>query len=190
MYSLLYSEPDQISPYTGAELLSTKVRELVIQANDVGYGYNTITHNATFAQEVLNWWPGKLTFASDDVGESTVIGKRITTELDVATNPLGYALRANIGYNQSHYMWDAVAVYYAVCGLDDMFDWKYPPGGHVSLNGSAYATWHDGNGTGADLQNSIAFGVPNTTFAARLEDTLLWEPGNHVPRDRTWCKTR
>ena len=36
MYDLLNSGPDQISPHTGAELLSTKVRELVVQANDVG----------------------------------------------------------------------------------------------------------------------------------------------------------
>lgn len=140
--------------------------------------------NTTFAQTVLNWWPGKLTFASDAVGENTVFGQRITTELDVATNPLGYSLRANIGYNQSHYMWDVAAVYYAVCGLDDVLGWKYPDGGRVSLNGSAYATWTDGTG----LQNSVEFRVPNTTFAARLEDTLLWEPGNRVPRDRTWCK--
>ncbi|KAI1104021.1 hypothetical protein F4804DRAFT_308406 [Jackrogersella minutella] len=187
MYHLMQSGPDTISPYTGAELLKSKVRELVVQANDVGFSYNTDAHNATFAEVVLNWWPGKLTFASDDVGENTVIGSRITTELDVTKNPIGYALRANIGYNQTHYVWDAVALYYAVCGLDDVFDWKYKTGGRVRLNGSAYATWET-NSTGPSLQNSIEFKVPNTTFAARLENTLLWEPGQDIPRERTWCK--
>ncbi|KAI1392518.1 uncharacterized protein F4822DRAFT_391297 [Hypoxylon trugodes] len=187
LYHLLHSGPDSISPLTGAELLTSKVAELVVQANDVGYSYNTDYHNATFAQYVLNWWPGNLTFASDDVGENTLIGSRITTELNVTTNPVGYALRKNIGYGETHYVWDAVAVYYAVCGLDDVFSWKYPAGGHVRLNGSAYATWENGTGKGTGLQNSIEFRVPNTTFAERLEDTLLWEPGQRVP-ERSWCK--
>ncbi|KAI2462916.1 hypothetical protein F4781DRAFT_418343 [Annulohypoxylon bovei var. microspora] len=184
MFHLMNSGPDQISPYTGAELLASKVRELVVQSNDVGYAYNTNTHNATFAEAVLNWWPGKLTFASDDVGENTVIGTRITTELDVTKNPLGYALRANIGYGQKHYVWDIVAVYYAVCGLDDVFKWKYQSG-RVKLNASAYATW-EANAT--SLQNSIEFKMSNETYGARLEDILLWEPNHPVPR-RTFCKS-
>ncbi|KAI1379948.1 hypothetical protein F4677DRAFT_408097 [Hypoxylon crocopeplum] len=190
MYHLLNSGPDQISPYTGAELLSSKVHEIVVQVNDVGWSYNTESSNATFAEVFLNWWPGKLTFASDEVGENTIIGTRITTELDVTRNPLGYALRANIGYGVKHPVWDAVAVYYAVCGLDDVFYWKYPHGGRVSLNGSAYASWENATDDteGPGLQNSIEFKVPNTTFAARLENTLLWEPGQHVPKGRTWCK--
>ncbi|KAI1440942.1 hypothetical protein F5Y02DRAFT_401199 [Annulohypoxylon stygium] len=183
MYHLMNSGPDQISPYTGAELLASKVRELVVQANDEGYSYNTDYHNATFAEAVLNWWPGKLTFASDDVGENTVIGTRITTELDVTKNPVGYALRANIGYGQKHYVWDAVAVYYAVCGLDDVFKWKYQSG-RVSLNASAYATWET-NAT--SQQNSIEFKMSNATYGARLEDILLWEPHQPVPQ-RTYCR--
>ncbi|KAI2611827.1 hypothetical protein GGR54DRAFT_616916 [Hypoxylon sp. NC1633] len=162
MYHLLHSGPDQISPHTGAELLSSKVSELVVQANDVGLSYNTNTHNCTFAQVFLNWWPGKLTFASDDVGDSTYIGRRITTKLDVRTNPLGYALRANIGRSATHQVWDAVAVYYAVCGLDDVFRWKYPRGGRVSLNASAYASWEsvapDAKGTGWDCRTRSSSG--------------------------------
>lgn len=197
LYHLLQSGPDEISPRTGAELLATKVRELVVQAGETGRSYNTAgPHNATFAAAVLNWWPAKLTFASDDVAERTRVGSRLTTELDVATNPVGYALRTNIGYNQTHYAWDAVAVYYAVCGLDDVFAWKYPGGGRVTLNGSAFATWQNAtdattNGTGGGktggLQNSLAFRIANTTFADRLESTLMWEPGNRVPGHRTWC---
>ncbi|KAK6952446.1 hypothetical protein Daesc_006983 [Daldinia eschscholtzii] len=188
VFNLLNSSPDQISPYTGAELLASKVRELVVQANDVGYSFNTNMHNETFAEKVLNWWPGKLTFAWDGVGENTVLGERITTELDTATNPLGYALRANIGYGQKFSVWDATAVYYAVCGLDDVFRWKYPHGGRVRVNASAFATWENGTASSPRLQNSLEFKVPNTTFAARLENTLLWEPGQRIPYRRTWCK--
>ncbi|KAI1803426.1 hypothetical protein F4811DRAFT_341988 [Daldinia bambusicola] len=187
VFHLLNSGPDQISPYTGAELLASKVRELVVQANDVGYSFNTNMHNETFAQKVLNWWPGKLTFAWDGVGENTVLGTRITTELDVTKNPLGYALRANIGYGQKFSVWDATAVYYAVCGLDDVFRWKYPHGGRVSVNASAFATWENGTAAKPGLQNSLEFKVPNTTFSARLENTLLWEPGQRIPYKRLWC---
>ncbi|KAK7752530.1 hypothetical protein SLS62_005498 [Diatrype stigma] len=201
LYHLLRSGPDQISPRTGAELLSTKVRELVVQAGETGRSYNTAgPHNATFAAAVLNWWPGtgkgKLTFASDDVGENTRVGQRITTELDPAANPVGYALRTNIGYNQTHYAWDAVAIYYAVCGLDDVFDWKYPDGGRVTLNASSgHATWQNatpgtGGETGGGLQNSLQFRMPNTTFADRLESTLMWEPGTRVPGRRSWCNSK
>lgn len=188
LFQLMNSGPDEISPLTGAELLSTKVRELVVQANDVGFSYNTGTYDPAYAEAVLNWWPGRLTFASDEVGENTIIGRRITTELDPETNPLGFALRANIGYGQSHPVWDAVAVYYAVCGIDDVFHWKYPHGGRATLNGSAIATWQNATAAEGDgLQNSIQFRMPNTTFAARLENALLWEPGQPVPEARTWC---
>ncbi|KAI1655915.1 hypothetical protein F4813DRAFT_365733 [Daldinia decipiens] len=188
VFNLLNSGPDQISPYTGAELLASKVHELVVQANDVGYSYNTNAHNETLAQKVLNWWPGKLTFAWDGVGENTILGRRITTELDPTKNPLGYALRTNIGYDQEHPVWDVAAIYYAVCGLDDVFRWKYPHGGRVNVNASAFATWENGTVSCPGLQNSIDFKMPNTTFAARLENMLLWEPGQHVPYWRTWCK--
>lgn len=185
MYHLLNSGPDQISPRTGAELLSSKVRELVVQGDEVGRSYNTGLHNATFAQAVLNWWPRRLVFVS---GGGARVGRRITTEPDAAANPVAYALRANIGYNQTHYAWDAVAVYYAVCGLDDAFAWKYPAGGRVALNGSAWATWENATADRPGLQNAVEFAAPNTTIAARLEDTLLWEPGDRVPADRTWCR--
>ncbi|XXH02657.1 hypothetical protein Hte_009039 [Hypoxylon texense] len=189
LFQVMNSGPDRISPRTGAELLATKVRELVVQANEAGSSYNTGTYDPAYAQAVLNWWPGRLTFASDAVGENTVLGARVTTELDPATNPLGFALRANIGYGRAHPVWDAVAVYYAVCGLDDVFAWKYPRGGRATLDADAVATWRSAAEAEADgPQNSVAFRMPNTTFAARLEDTLLWEPGRPVPKARTWCK--
>lgn len=190
LFQLMNSGADAISPLTGAELLATKVRELVVQANDVGFSYNTGTYDPAYAQAVLNWWPGRLTFASDEVGENTVIGRRITTEPDPATNPLAYALRANIGYGQAHPVWDAAAVYYAVCGLDDAFRWKYARGGRATLDGSAVATWEDAPAGERGPQNSIRFAMPNTTFADRLESVLLWEPGRPVSRQRTWCNRR
>ncbi|KAI0835498.1 hypothetical protein F5Y06DRAFT_276457 [Hypoxylon sp. FL0890] len=193
LFHLLNSGPDQISPYTGAELLTSKVRQLIVQANEQGFSYNTNTHNSTFAQTVLNSWPGRLTFVSDDVAENTVLGSRITTELDVTKNPIGYALRTSIGYGQKHPVWDAVALYYAICSLDDIFTWKYSHGGRVTLNGSAFASWEDataaGNTTGPGLQNSIKFRISNATFAERLEDILLWQPGQQIPKWRTWCKS-
>ncbi|KAI1408237.1 hypothetical protein F5Y13DRAFT_204951 [Hypoxylon sp. FL1857] len=193
LFHLLNSGPDQISPYTGAELLNSKVRQLVVQANEVGLSYNTNTHNATFAQTVLNSWPGRLTFVSDDVAENTVLGTRITTELDVTKNPIGYALRTSIGYGQKHPVWDAVALYYAICSLDDIFTWKYPHGGRVTLNGSAFASWENATEPSSTnspgLQNSIKFKVSNETFAERLEDILLWQPGQRIPQWRTWCKS-
>lgn len=190
LYNLTNSGPDSISPYTGAQLLSLKVRELVVQAREERQSFNTGRGSATdprYAEKILNEWPGNLTFVGNDVTSNTYIGARITTELDNATNPIAYAFGTNIGYNQTHQVWDAVAVYYAVCGLDDVFKWKYPGGGRVHLNASAYATWQV-NETAPGWQNALTFSVMNTTFAERLEDTLLWEPGKDVPKKRSWCR--
>ncbi|KAI1760296.1 hypothetical protein GGR53DRAFT_92402 [Hypoxylon sp. FL1150] len=188
LFQLMSSGADAISPLTGAELLAAKVRELVVQANEVGSSYNTGAQDPGYAQAVLNWWPGRLTFVPDEVGGNTVIGRRVTTQLNPAANPLGYALRANIGYGAAHPVWDAVAVYYAACGLDDVFRRKYARGGRATLDAAATATWEDApEGAEAGLQNAIRFAVPNTTFAERLEGILLWEPGRPVPRARTWC---
>ncbi|OTB07432.1 hypothetical protein M426DRAFT_318113 [Hypoxylon sp. CI-4A] len=197
LYHLLQSGPDLISPLTGAELLLSKVHEVIVQANEAGTSYNTDTHDPVFAETFLNWWPGRLTFVGDNVGDHTLVGTRITSELDVTKNPIGYAMRANIGYAQKHEAWDAAALYYAVCGLDDVFRWKYPDGGHARLNGSAYATWTNataapyGNGTAPGrwraAGNAVEFGVPPEVFSSRVEDILMWQPGDHVPLNRTWC---
>ncbi|KAI0172550.1 hypothetical protein GGR52DRAFT_572382 [Hypoxylon sp. FL1284] len=189
LFHLMNSGADDISPLTGAELLASKVRELVVQANEEGASYNTGTFDPGFAQAVLNWWPGRVTFAADEVAENTVIGRRITTAADAGANPLAYALRASIGYGAAHPVWDAVAVYYAVCGLDDVFRWKYPRGGRATLDPAALAAWRSAApDEPPGPQNALRFALPNTTFAARLENALLWEPGQPVPRARTWCR--
>ncbi|KAI1404757.1 hypothetical protein F4819DRAFT_446240 [Hypoxylon fuscum] len=189
MFQLMNSGPDQLSPLTGAELLVSKVREIVVQANDVGLSYNTGTFDPQYAAAFLNWWPGALTFASDEVGANTLLGARLTTERDPASNPLSFAFAANVGVGRTHPVWDAVAVYYAVCGLDDAFRWKYAHGGRATLDGEAFATWEDGSAETPGTQNSIQFVGSNETFAERLEGVLLWEPGHKVPR-RSWCRNR
>ncbi|KAI5867466.1 hypothetical protein GGS23DRAFT_592779 [Durotheca rogersii] len=189
LYGVLQSGGDAISPRTGAELLAAKVGELVVQADERGRSFNTGWREGAEAAAVLNWWPGRATFAGDAVAGATVLGRRLTAEPDPARHPLAYALRRSIGPAAAHPVWDAVAVYYAVCGAGDVFAPRYPRGGRVALNASAYATWAEpAPAAPPGPHNALDFRLPNDTFAARLEDTLLWEPGSRVPRERTWCK--
>jgi hypothetical protein len=185
LYHLLLSEPDTISPLSGSALISQSVAELAIQAAAFGESFNLYNHNATFAETVLNNWPSdvNLTLIGSNIGSKTYFGARLTTELDLSVNPVAYAFNKSVGYNVTHKTWDATALYYAVRGLDDVYAFNFTHG-VVVADSKATTSWNfESNST---RQNAVVWsedGIGNVTFAERLEDILLWQPGEAIPEN-------
>lgn len=184
LYHLLLSSPDAISPLTGLQLITNKVYELAVQANAFGASFNLYNHNTTFAETVLNNWPSsvKLTFIGSNIGRNVQFGAELTTQLDLTVNPVAYAFNKSVGYNVTHATWDATAMYYAIRGLDDVYAYNFTSGSVVA-DSTAGIIFNTSN-TAVSSQNSVIFkqgGIGNNSFAARLEDMLLWQPGDPVP---------
>lgn len=184
IYHLFLSPPDSISPLSGYDLIVSKVAELVIQGAAYGSSFNLDNHNATFAETVLDAWPDSvaLTFVGSNIGSQTFFGARLTTELDLAFDPVAYAFNACVGYNVSHKTWDTTAMYYAVRGLDDVYEYNFTSG-RVTADNAADTHWVADNET---LENALVWkegGIGNVSFAERLEDILLWQPGEPVPQN-------
>lgn len=66
----------------------------------------------------------------------------------------------------------ATAIYYAVRGLDDVYQVERNQG-EISFRENGTAVWD--YESGSRLQRSIDLNVNNATFAARLEELLLCE---------------
>lgn len=106
LYNLLLSPPDKISPFSGLRLVEEKVAELVVQGNPNGTSFNFDGNDPKYAQYVLTHWPGLITYVPDAIGGTVLFGNRLTTELDVKTNPVAYAAATSIGVGNVHQSWD------------------------------------------------------------------------------------
>ncbi|KAH8662505.1 hypothetical protein BX600DRAFT_542201 [Xylariales sp. PMI_506] len=182
LYHLLLSPPDEYSTLNGSALISAKVAELAVQAAAYGESYNFYFHNETYAATVVDQWPRdvKLTYIGSNIGGNTFFGARLTTELDLSTQPVAYAFNRSVGYNVTHKTWDATAMYYAIRGIDDVYAYNFTTG-HDYADVNATTVWES---WGESEENAVIFaenGIGNASFAERLEDILLWQPGQPIP---------
>jgi hypothetical protein len=185
MFHLIQSQADDISPLTGYELIESKVHEMALQAAAYGSSFNLYNHNTTFAQVVLDNWPTEvnITLIGSNIGGNTFFGSRLTTELDLSVDTVAYAFNKSVGYNTTHKTWDATAVYYAVRGLDDVYSYNFTHG-EVRAEADADTYWNFNSSL--TNQNAVVFaegGIGNASFAARLEEILLWSPGEAAPNE-------
>lgn len=187
LYALMESPADSYSPLNGTELIRAKVAELAVQAAANGKSYNLYSDEPQEAEMVVDDWPADvpLTYIGSNIGGNVLFGARLTTELDLATNPVAYTFNHSVGYNLTYKTWDATAMYYAVRGLDDVYSYNFTKG-HDVADINATTQWV-ANGYNSS-ENAVVFakhGIGNASFAARLEDILLWQPGDAIPASLT-----
>ncbi|KAF3044924.1 hypothetical protein E8E11_006790 [Didymella keratinophila] len=145
LYHLLHSRPDGISPLSRPKLIKKKVVEHVGQGNPNGTSFYFEVNGPKYAQHVLTHWPGRIIYVPDAIGSTVYFGSRLSTELNVTTHPVAYAAVTSIGIGNVHQIWDSTAIYYAVLGLDDIYNVersqgkiKFPTLGlHLSIKASA-----------------------------------------------------
>ncbi|PLB36802.1 inosine-uridine preferring nucleoside hydrolase-domain-containing protein [Aspergillus candidus] len=136
--NLLASGPDSHSPLSGRDLVAAKVSELAVMGGEYpsGHEFNFFGHNITAAADVVNTWPGRVTFIGFELGRDVYSGGQLMVD-GPESDPVNAAYRWYNGYDVPRESWDPLTVLYAIEGLGDIF--KYGNSGghnHVFPNGS------------------------------------------------------
>ncbi len=122
--NLLNSEPDEISPLNGAELVAQKAALLVSMggAYPAGNEYN-FNQDAAATQVMMEKCSIPMVFSGFEIGSAIMTGARLQTETPVS-NPVRRAFELYGGTNEqgNRQSWDETAVLYAVRGARDYWD--------------------------------------------------------------------
>jgi len=149
---LVQSQPDEISPLTGSELIRQKVNRTVIMG---GRFYGTwpmpiileddsivtwewnIHLDISAAQTVCNLWPGKLIFSSYEIGLWCVSMKEYV-EKAPKDDPVRRAYEVH-GSRKGRSSWDHTAILEAV--RPEQY-WYYHPWGKITVDDEGITTWN------------------------------------------------
>ena len=123
---LLNSKPDSSSSLNGIDLVRAKVRRLVAMAGGfapteqgvIPAEWNVVQDLAA-TQTVMQSWPTPIVLSPSEVGGVVMTGKQLMTS-GKESNPVKKAYDIYTeGYGRNS--WDLVTVYYALCGLSDLW---------------------------------------------------------------------
>jgi hypothetical protein len=113
--NLLNSPADGISGLTGLQLITQKVKELVVMGG--GYpsygGENNLAGNPGAAADVAANWPTKVVWSGIEVGNALFGGHSVDSAQPLSS-PVRVAMDAYAGANPSFSLYDPTAVYHAV----------------------------------------------------------------------------
>jgi hypothetical protein len=142
--SLLKSQPDEISPLAGEELIIRKVKKLVTMGGifpDGGRSFNIFMDSAA-SEYVFKHWPGEIIFTGDDIGEKIRTGLKLINS-DIINSPvkdtyrIGMPLSGDITGRMS---WDQTAVLIGIYGTEGFFDTVR---GKIIVNRDGSNKWED-----------------------------------------------
>jgi inosine-uridine nucleoside N-ribohydrolase len=172
--NLLKSQPDNISPLTGKELINKKVKQLVSMAGKFPEGKEfNIYMDSTASKYVYENWPGKVIFTGFEIGWEIRTGLRLIKS-SVINSPVKDVFRISIPLSEEdkygRMSWDETAVLIGVCGTEGFFDTIR---GNIIINHDGSNKWeNDPNGNHCYVKQKMA--VPEiSTF---IEDRMM-----HVP---------
>jgi purine nucleosidase len=167
--NLLESEPDDISPLTGVDLVQRKVKHLVSMGGQYPHGREwNIFQDAAAAQKVAERWPGSLTYCGFEIGRHVLTGKGLRA-LD-PSHPLhqGYTLYNDLTDRPS---WDQLTVLLTMEMLrPEGSPWFERRPGRITVHEDGSNTWQvDPKGS----HYSVHRLVPSRQLAERVETLML-----------------
>jgi inosine-uridine nucleoside N-ribohydrolase len=176
--ALLHSSPDSFSPLSGGDLISQKVKVLVIMGG--GYpsrsGENNLIGNVTAAQDVASNWPTKIVWSGYEVGDAVHTGNTIS-RTHPANSPVRVSYEAFVGPNNWIPSYDLTAVYHAIRPGDFLMPEVGPGTNVVNSSGGNVFTLGSGNQYYLTLTDA-------TTLDASIETLLDTLPAT-LPPDTT-----
>lgn len=142
--NLLNSQPDNISPLSGKELVIKKVKSLVSMAGKFPSGSEFNVHmDSTASINVFSSWPGEIIFTGFEIGWEIRTGLRLIKS-DVKNSPVKDVFRISIPLSaedkDGRMSWDETAVLIAVYGTEGFFDTVR---GRIIVNPDGSNTWED-----------------------------------------------
>ena len=176
--ALLNSPADSISPLNGHDLVSQKVKTLVVMGG--GYpshgGENNLAGNPVAAQAVASGWPTKIAWSGIEVGDAVHTGQTISS-VHPANSPVRAAYEAFVGPNNWIYSYDLTAVYHAVRPADSLLTEVGPGTNVIDSGGGNVFTLGAGNQYYLSLTNATSLDSAIET----LLDTLPPAPPDTTP---------
>jgi inosine-uridine nucleoside N-ribohydrolase len=172
--NLLKSEPDNISPLTGRDLVSKKVGMLVSMAGRFPEGKEfNVYLDSTASAFVFTNWPGKITFTGWEIGSKILTGLRLIKS-DITNSPVKDVFSISIPMSEEdrngRMSWDETAVLIGVCGTDGFFDTVR---GQIIVNTDGSNTWEN-NPSGN--QQYVIQKMPVSEMSRFIEDRMMHQP--------------
>jgi inosine-uridine nucleoside N-ribohydrolase len=176
--NLLHSQADKISPLTGMELVSKKVKMLVSMAGKFPEGkeFNVYMDSAASAY-VYNNWPGQVIFSGFEIGWEIRTGLRLIKS-DVKNSPVKDVFRISIPLSaedkNGRMSWDETAVLIGVYGTEGFFDTVR---GKIMVNPDGSNKWeNDPNGK----QIYVKQKMPVKDMSTFIENRMMHLPLIHT----------
>ena len=172
--NLLKSRPDNISPLTGKELISKKIKKLVSMAGTFPQGkeFNVCMDSVSSAFVYTNW-PGEIIFTGWEIGSAIHTGLRLIKS-DIINSPVKDVFRISIPMSEEdkngRMSWDETAVLIGVYGTEGFFDTAR---GSIIVNQDGSNTWEN-NPEGK--QTYVIQKMPVSQMSMFIEDRMMHQP--------------
>ena len=181
LYNLLKSQPDDLSPLTGKELVEKKVKRLVSMAGRFPEGkeFNVFIDSAA-SKYVFENWPGEIIFTGFEIGKEIFTGVSLMNS-SVSNSPVRDVFRISIPLSEEdrngRMSWDETAVIIAVYGTEGFFDTKR---GTIIVHPDGSNEWRDDPG---GKQMYVIQKMPVPEITKFIEDRMM-----HVPISKETVK--
>ncbi|KAI5916992.1 inosine-uridine preferring nucleoside hydrolase-domain-containing protein [Camillea tinctor] len=168
---LLSSTNDTYSSFPGTDLVTAKVKELIVMGGSYPSGreFNFFGYNSTATAHVVNNWPTPVTFSGSELGNYVFSGARLSLEAP-ENDPVRGAYIWYNGYNKSRNSWDPLTMLYAIEGLGRVFRFGNF-GGHNYVYPDGQNEWRsESNGR---EQHYLELVVSNQTAGSVLDHMFI-----------------
>ena len=142
--NLLHSQPDDISPLNGPDLVSRKVKSLVAMAGWFPEGREFNVYMDSVASEyVFKNWPGEIIFTGFEIGKEIFTGLTLIKS-DIKNSPVKDAFRIAMAASEEdkngRMSWDETAVLIGIYGTNGFFDTVR---GRIVINPDGSNSWEN-----------------------------------------------
>jgi len=169
---LLLSSSDEISPLSGKELISLKVKQLVSMAGTFPEGREFNVHcDAAASIVVFDNWPTEILFSGFEIGKEVLTGKRLV-KMNIQNSPVKEAFELCFaeGDPNGRMSWDETAVLVAAKGTTPYYTTEK---GKIKVDEKGHNTWTpDENGKHIRLIQKM----PPAEVAFIIENYMMHQP--------------
>ncbi|MBQ0031603.1 MAG: nucleoside hydrolase [bacterium] len=185
---LLETKPDSISPLSGGELVTKKVKALYAMAGKYPQGreYN-VEWDVPSARVVFDRWPTPIFISDFNLGRSIYSGRKVSETAYGYPNPVkdvyARSLPSRAATHESrcwdkeeggHSSWDPVTVLASVLGSTPYFTVRH---GYFTIDESGANTWHDDPAkAGGVLECATSCGHSRQSMGTLLDDLIARQP--------------
>ena len=168
--NLLESMPDSLSPLTGRELVTAKVKRLVSMAGSFPSGWEfNVQSDSAASVKVFSEWPSPVLFSGFEIGDKILTGKRLIAS-DIADTPAKetFTVCLKQGDFDGRQSWDESTVLVAVRGAEPYFNTAR---GCIIVNSNGSNAWQDDpQGT----HEHLTWKLPPDELAKIIEDRMMY----------------